>query len=83
MAAADAGQHDGSLSSDLERALICERLKWRILPHELDEVDVEALRGPLEELVAYRTAQKYARDLDSMSDEELEFMAWIEQMRRL
>lgn len=45
-------------------------------------MDVEALRVPLEELYAYRVAQKYAKDLDSMEKDELELMAWVEERRR-
>lgn len=71
------------MSSSLERALLCERLGWRILPHELDEVELEKLLGPLHELHVYRTFQTYARDMKLLDEEQVELVASVEQMRDL
>jgi hypothetical protein len=49
----------------------------------MEELDLEAVRGPLEELYAYRVAQKYARDINSLDEKEAEFMGWVEKARRL
>ena len=60
---------------------MCERLSWRILPHELDEVEVARLARPLNELYVYRAFQAYGRDINSLDAGQAELVAWVESMR--
>ncbi len=48
----------------------------------MEDLDLEQVRAPLEELYAYRVAQKYGKDLNSLDEKEAEFMGWIERARR-
>lgn len=69
------------ISSDLERALLCERLNWQVLPHELDDLEVERLARPLYELYVYRAYQAYGRDINSLDKSQAELVAWVEGLK--
>jgi hypothetical protein len=68
------------MSSRLERALLCERVGWRILPHEMDDLPLELSRA-LHELATFRAYQQYARDLEKLTAEEAEIVGLVEKIR--
>jgi hypothetical protein len=83
MLAAEAGQFPraGEPPSRIERILLCERLAWRLLPWELDEIDLEALDGALNELWVYKVFAKYAADMKTLSAHEAELVGQVETWR--
>lgn len=65
----------------MERALICERLDWQVMPWELDDLELREVRGSLYEMYIYRTFQTYAKDMTKLDEAALELVAWVEGMR--
>jgi len=53
------------------------------LPHELDEMDLDLLRGPLYELEVYRAFQIKARDLNALSAGQLDLVAWVDELKNI
>lgn len=70
------------MPAELERALLCERLNWTRLPHELDEADVNALKVPLYLLSVYRVQEKADTDLKKLEGWEVDMVQWLERWRQ-
>ena len=44
---------------------------------------MEKLRGPLEELYAYKVGKKASVDLTDLTEEDQKFLDWVNRMRKL
>jgi len=69
------------MPAELERALICERLNWRILPWEIDDLELEKVRTPLYLLNVYRLFSAYGKDINAVSEDSADLVAMVEKMR--
>ena len=67
----------------MDRALICRGVDWKILPWEMDDLDVSEVRIPLTLLRVYDIFQKYAKDLDNLTEQEAEVIGSIERLREI
>lgn len=65
---------------ELEQALICDRLGWSKLPHELEEVPTNLVRV-FHLLDIYRAHQAANEDLEKLSQRGLELYAEVQELR--
>lgn len=65
----------------LERTILSERLNWRILPHEMEEMDPSDIKWPLYLLRVFRAAQVLGTDLERATEEMMEIQQHIEDLR--
>jgi hypothetical protein len=66
--------------SILERAQICERMDWKLLPEDLLECDIE-LRSALEALTIYEAMQQRSRDLKKMTPGQMKIADYVDLLR--
>ncbi|MBN1535186.1 MAG: hypothetical protein JW908_00535 [Anaerolineales bacterium] len=62
--------------------MICERLGWRIMPWEMDDLDLEKVRTPMYLLDVYRLFSAYGKDIKVVDKDNADLVAWIEKMRQ-
>ncbi len=64
-----------------ERALVSRAYDFRILPFEMDELDVHAVRAPLRLLFLHDAYLKKGKDLKLLSPEEVETIGELERLK--
>ena len=66
---------------ELERAILCESYNWQILPHEIDEADVAALKQPVYLLRTFRALQRAGKDLDSITETDAAILSLVLELQ--
>lgn len=69
------------LPNVLERAFICERVDWAIMPEQLDDVAVRGMKRGIEALAIYRAFKTKARDLKHLTEADIEIVNRVEKLR--
>ena len=66
----------------LERAFVCQRLNWQLLPDDLDEAGLE-LKHASESLFVFDTFRQYATDLERLTENQQQVIESVEGLRDL
>lgn len=66
----------------LERALLCRRLDWKIMPDQLDGMGTD-LKRSLQAVTIFDAFQRYGQDINSLTEDDAGIVAAIDKVRML
>lgn len=65
----------------LERAFICQRTDWKVLPDDLDEQGTRSVKQAMEVLAIYDAFKQYGEDLTKVSAGQERIISLVEDLR--
>lgn len=65
----------------LERAFICQRTEWKVLPDDLDEQGTRSVKQAMEVLAIYDAFKQFGDDLTGVTAGQERIISLIEDLR--